>query len=208
MNKPYRGPIEVDVNGTPVIIQFSPTSQKLHWSYSVNGLISETVANAQSEILFSLFVFTDQNIANSMYANYLKNNLEIYGVLEPKFAYRNYSESLDLWGLKLLNENCEYELNNKPWRYPLIDTVGAVSFPRGDMLHHKFAVVDRETLIFGSHNWSDAANYINDEFVIILKNKEIAESFVTEFDRIFSNVRMGPSQSLLTKIEEFEQACR
>jgi phosphatidylserine/phosphatidylglycerophosphate/cardiolipin synthase-like enzyme len=57
-------------------------------------------------------------------------------------------------GVSLANK-CEYEANNRPWQSP-VATVGIPQLPKGDVLHHKFGVVDGQTVITGSHNWSEA----------------------------------------------------
>jgi phosphatidylserine/phosphatidylglycerophosphate/cardiolipin synthase-like enzyme len=35
--------------------------------------------------------------------------------------------------------------------------VGIARLPAGDKLHHKFAVIDKRTVITGSFNWSPSA---------------------------------------------------
>ncbi|MEX0799530.1 MAG: phospholipase D-like domain-containing protein, partial [Bacteriovoracaceae bacterium] len=120
--------------------------------------------------------------------------------------YRNYSEMLDIWGLALLNEHCSYEPGNNPWSLPVYD-VGVPNLAKGDLLHHKFAVVDGETVIVGSQNWSASANRQNDENALVIRNKKIASAYVREFERLEKNSRKGPPKSLLNRIVRMERAC-
>lgn len=207
VSKGYRGTSEFSVGSTGVKAQFSPTSRAHGWEASVNGLIGRTIEGAQSEVLMALFVFSDQNIANILEKkNESVSNFDIGLLIEPKFAYRNYSEMLDLWGVALLDENCKYEEGNRPWRAP-IRRAGVPNITRGDLLHHKFAVVDRETVIVGSQNWSASANLQNDENIIVIKNKDIAEAYAREFLRLEKDSRKGPSRSLLNRIDRMTELC-
>ncbi len=54
-------------------------------------------------------------------------------------------------------------------------------------LHHKVAIVDNETVVLGSYNWTLAANIDNDENIITIKNKEIARYFTEEFETLWSD---------------------
>jgi phosphatidylserine/phosphatidylglycerophosphate/cardiolipin synthase-like enzyme len=49
--------------------------------------------------------------------------------------------------------------------------------------HHKVIVVDDETVITGSLNFSNNADDSNDENVVIIKNRSIAAKYLEEFDR-------------------------
>lgn len=50
-------------------------------------------------------------------------------------------------------------------------------------MHHKFCVIDLETLINGSYNWSNAAEY-NDENITIIKSRKVAKEFASTFIRL------------------------
>lgn len=58
---------------------------------------------------------------------------------------------------------------------------------RNDSLfHHKFAVVDSKTTIFGSMNWTSSGCYKNREIVLINHDRLIALEFEKYFDRVFN----------------------
>lgn len=50
-------------------------------------------------------------------------------------------------------------------------------------MHHKFCVIDQQTVVHGSYNWTKAAQY-NDETVSIESSKEIAAQYLREFKRL------------------------
>jgi phosphatidylserine/phosphatidylglycerophosphate/cardiolipin synthase-like enzyme len=207
LNKPFRGRQSTTVNGSKLTVQFSPTSKEEGWENSVNGLIGDTILTAKKNISMALFVFSDQKLSDLVQKRQAKfPNLKIGLMMEAKFAYRNYSEMLDFWGVELLNDYCEYELNNNPFSKP-VKVAGVPSLNNGDMLHHKFAVIDGSKVVFGSQNWSDSANHSNDENVIVIEDKKVAAMFQQEFDRLRRNARLGPSKSLLKRIKSMENAC-
>lgn len=207
LGKTYRAPVKASVRNSKLLMQFSPTPRRLAYSKSVNGLIAKTLSKAKSEILMSLFVFSDQKIANTLRETKDKNDrLKIELLIERKFATRNYSELLDLWGLQIRDERCNFEYRNFPWSKPL-KTAGVPHLAEGDLLHHKFAVIDEETVIVGSQNWSDSANHTNDENVLIIKDSHIAKLYKKEFKRLNSFSQLGPSTALLKRLRLLEQSC-
>lgn len=206
-NKPYRSPKTARLGDSNITTQFSPTSRTLTWKKSVNGLIGKTLKKAKNEVLMALFVFSEQRLADILQEKFENSHYFRLGLLiEPKFAYRYYSELLDMWGIGLMDNNCQYEPYNNPWSLPHYDT-GAPIMPSGDLLHHKFAVVDRETVIVGSQNWSDSANHQNDENLLVINNPKIAQAYAEEFERLERKSRKGPPKSLLKRIEQLEAAC-
>ncbi|NJL34244.1 MAG: DUF1669 domain-containing protein, partial [Chloroflexaceae bacterium] len=65
------------------------------------------------------------------------------------------------------------------------------NLPDGDMLHHKYGVVDGATVVTGSHNWSIAANHLNDETVLVIEDPVVAAHFQREFERLYRDSRRG-----------------
>ncbi|MEM9771876.1 MAG: phospholipase D-like domain-containing protein, partial [Cyanobacteria bacterium P01_D01_bin.73] len=78
----------------------------------------------------------------------------------------------------------------------------------GDLLHHKFAVLDRRTVITGSHNWSQQAARTNDETLIVIENSAIAQHFQREFNRLISTANLGVPKNVRAKINKLKKACR
>jgi phosphatidylserine/phosphatidylglycerophosphate/cardiolipin synthase-like enzyme len=205
-NKTYRGPQTVTVGGSKITVQFSPTSRRFNWNNSVNGLIGRHVSTARKSVKAALFVFSDQNIANILQKSQ-KAGAKMGFIIEPGFAFRPYSELLDMLGLSMLDEvKCNYEPDNNPWSEPIAEA-GQAFLIQGDMLHHKFAVVDGEKVIVGSQNWTDSANYTNDETLVIIQNKSISDSYTREYDRLKKSSYFGATRSLMEKIQHKEKVC-
>ena len=201
LNKPWRKPQTIAWSGTEVMLQFAPTSNS-NWHSSTNGSISQMLDNATKSIDLALFVFSEQNIANTLQQKQAEG-IEVRGVFDSSFAYRYYSEVLDMLGVTLYLR-CQPEADNNPWTKP-IDTVGVPAIAVGDKLHHKFAVIDDRLIISGSQNWSQAANRNNDETLLAIDNPTVARHFVREFDRLYSSlVRRLPSR-IEDKLERQQQ---
>ena len=201
LNKPWRKPQTIAWSGTEVMLQFAPTSNS-NWHSSTNGSISQMLDNATKSIDLALFVFSEQNIANTLQQKQAEG-IEVRGVFDSSFAYRYYSEVLDMLGVTLYLR-CQPEADNNPWTKP-IDTVGVPTIVVGDKLHHKFAIIDDRIVISGSQNWSQAANRNNDEALLAIDNPTVARHFVREFDRLYSSlVRRLPSR-IEDKLERQQQ---
>jgi phosphatidylserine/phosphatidylglycerophosphate/cardiolipin synthase-like enzyme len=66
-------------------------------------------------------------------------------------------------------------------------------------IHHKYAIIDANTpnsdpiVITGSHNWSTAAETVNDENTLIIHDAEIANWFLQEFSQRYCELKGGTS---------------
>ena len=205
IKKPVRAPVTVTVGSTTVTVQFSPISKKYGYPASVNGLIEREILKTHRSADLAQFVFSEQQLVDDLQP-LNESQGTIRALIDPEFAFRNYSSLLDMFGLQLLTEKCVYQTGDNPWKHP-IHTGGIPKLPQGDLLHHKFAILDDERVIFGSHNWSDAANHHNDETLIVVTSKEVAHSFDDEFSRLYASADLGPHAWLLQKIKDQKKAC-
>lgn len=58
---------------------------------------------------------------------------------------------------------------------------------RGGIMHNKFCVIDNQVILHGSYNWSNNAEYRNDETLQVSRDPNLA----TEFSVEFRNLRNG-----------------
>lgn len=120
--------------------------------------VINALQSANSSVYFMVFSFTDEDIGNLLWnKNYL--GLDVKGVLEKK-QLGQYSRYEDLKEFSVIDTN--------PYT-----------------MHHKVFIVDNKTVITGSYNPTKNANEKNDENILIIHNKEIAEKYVREFERLF-----------------------
>ena len=205
VQKPYRGMQQVQVGGGTIAVQFAATGRKVPWDKSANGAIALVLAKARQSADLALFVFSEQALADEL-ENASQRGVRVRSLIDPSFAYRSYSEALDMLGVALADKRCRYEDGNRPWPNP-IATVGVSQLPQGDKLHHKFAILDEQIVIAGSLNWSESANTKNDETVLVIDNPTVAAHFVREFERLYNTAYLGIPAHIEDKIKRQEQKC-
>ncbi len=54
------------------------------------------------------------------------------------------------------------------------------------IMHNKFCIIDETTILTGSYNWTKRAEFENDENVLVINSREIAEIYKEEFDRLYA----------------------
>ncbi len=204
VKKPHRAPQQVQVGDTAIEVQFSPSAPSLPWEQTTNGLIGKTLSQSSQSIEMALFVFSDQPLANLLDIQHQKG-AQIKALIEPSFMFRPYSEGLDMLGVSL-GDTCKLDPDNRPWQTP-ITTVGVPRLPPGDLLHHKFGIVDGQTVITGSHNWTIAANQGNDETLLVIHSSLVAAHFQREFNRLYTDAILGVPPAIRRKVETYQQQC-
>ncbi len=192
--KPPRPPVEVLVGNTRVLVQFSPTAKQQAWADSSNGSIGKLLNTSQQQVDFALFVFSEPDLSSILQAK-SQQGIKVQGLIDRQFAYREYSSGLALMGADASSLCSAAGTNLVP-----LATIGVPTLPTGDLLHHKFAVIDRQTVITGSHNWSNAANYHNDETLLMIQNNPtVAAHFDREFTRLYEHGVIGVPARLKNK---------
>jgi phosphatidylserine/phosphatidylglycerophosphate/cardiolipin synthase-like enzyme len=204
VDKPHRSPKTIAIGASKVTIKFSPDGKQYPWEITTNGVIGEKLNQSVASVDLALFVFTEQLLADILEKKN-QQGVKIRALIDPSFAFRDYSEGLDLLGVAL-GKKCRYEKGNNPWKKP-IDTVGVPELEAGDKLHHKFGIVDNRVVITGSHNWSKAANSQNDETLLMIENPTIAAHFDREFQNLYRTARLGIPDRIQEKIAEEKQSC-
>ena len=195
VQKPERPLEQVQVGDATVGVHFSPAGAGVDYTITSGGEIERALSRSTESVELALFVFSDRPIAERL--QILRGRgLDIRGVFDPGFAYRDFSQTLTLWNLAA--DSCIADTSVPP---PPMATIGVPELPEGDKLHHKFAIVDANLtsarVITGSHNWSNAANRNNDETLMLISSPTVAAHFSREFDRLYSTATLGPPHFLL-----------
>lgn len=162
------GPFKTDntphyftITNKEVQLYFSPSDQ-------TTTKIKNTIATADSSIYFALLTFTRSDIANTIVSR-VNSGVQIRGIIDNV----NDSGSQYLF-LKNYGEVFDYNLSGT--------------------LHHKYSIIDASWqnldpyVITGSHNWSNAAEQVNDENTLIIKDIFIANQYMQEFKRRYNEL--------------------
>ena len=128
-------------------------------------IISEIEA-ARERIRFMAFVFTSDEIAHAMVER-AEAGVVVQGVMESRHVNGQYDE---------------YRRLKRAAHDVLLDG-NAYS------MHHKVIIIDDETVILGSYNFSQSAETANDENVLIIHDQDVADLFVQEFGRVYERAR-------------------
>lgn len=145
---------EIIINGISVQNYFAPEKE-------LAPIIARTVASAQEEILFMAFTFTDDQIGEALLGRG-DAGTKIQGVFETTGSELDFSYYTIMKEAGLPSVEVRQDGNNR-------------------IMHHKVIIVDRETVIFGSFNFSDSANRRNDENIVIVRDPTFTSFFVEEF---------------------------
>ena len=206
LKKPDRLTQSVQVGDAQIQVHFAPTSAGVPFAQTSSGMIAKALNQSQRRIDLAQFVFSDQNLVNLLGHLYQERNIQLRGVFHPTFAYQSYSSTLDMWGIKLADAQCQILSGLQPWQKPTTQIGVSVISPT-DKLHHKFAVIDGETVIAGSQNWSNAGNRENDENTLIIRSPVVAAHFGREMERLLQGATYGPNASLQSQAEQTRQRC-
>lgn len=126
-------------------------------SDNTNVEILHEIQAMEQDMVFALLTFTKDDLADAMLE---KHDLgrEIRGIIDN------------------INDN------GSEYNYLLAGGVNVVDHTPTTILHHKYAVLDGSRVITGSHNWSNAANQVNDENTVIVHDEDVAGQFTQEFE--------------------------
>lgn len=145
------------LNDTPIEVRFCPED-------NCAEAVTVELRAAKESILFAAYSFTHPEIANELILK-KSEGIAVAGVIEKSTTGSEYSKHAMMAANGI---NVKLESSKR-------------------LMHHKFFVIDNETVITGSFNPTKNADERNDENIIIIRNKPVAEKFVEEFGRIRSH---------------------
>jgi phosphatidylserine/phosphatidylglycerophosphate/cardiolipin synthase-like enzyme len=196
----------VQVGDAQVQVHFSPSSAGVPYTQTSGGMIATALKQAQKSVDLAQFVFSDQDLSNLLGNLYQERGIQLRGVFHPIFATQRYSSTLDMWGLKIADSQCKLDPNLYPWPKPATQ-LGIPRLGQTDKLHHKFAVIDKDYVVTGSQNWSNAGNRQNDENVLAIRSPVVAAHFTQEMERLLQGTTFGPPTSLQQQAADTQKRC-
>jgi len=124
--------------------------------------IIDLIESADKSIYFLAFSFTSDPIAAALIEK-AAQGVVVSGIFEESQYHSNRGGEYD--NLRSAGLDVRLDGNSKN-------------------MHHKVFIIDEQIVITGSYNFSRSAEERNDENTLIIYNAEVAELFLTEFDRI------------------------
>jgi phosphatidylserine/phosphatidylglycerophosphate/cardiolipin synthase-like enzyme len=154
--KDISNPIVRMPDGTEIKTLFSPEND-------VDDAIIAELNKARQSIFFMAFSFTHQDIGQAMIDKY-RAGVDVRGIFETRGSDASYSQ------------------------YPPMKAIG-ISVKQDTnkwILHHKVIIIDGETVITGSFNFSKNAAQTNEENILIISgNRAIVQAYLDEFARVY-----------------------
>lgn len=144
----------VKINETDINVYFAPENR-------IESVITKRIKKSKESIHFMAFSFTSERISEAMIDRH-KSGVSVHGIFERRGSNSDHSEfrKMKIEGLDVSTDSS-----------------------RGAM-HHKVIIIDEETVITGSYNFSINADRHNDENILIIRNRKIAEEYLQEFARL------------------------
>ncbi|MEK6827975.1 MAG: phospholipase D-like domain-containing protein, partial [Nanoarchaeota archaeon] len=123
--------------------------------------IINLIKNAESSIYFMSFSFTNEEIADALI---MKSDLDVRGIFDSSQSSIKFSQfkRLQEFGIKVKKDSNKYKM------------------------HHKVFIIDNQTVVTGSFNPTLSADTKNDENLLIIHDKKIANDFLKEFDSLWA----------------------
>lgn len=125
-------------------------------------ILGDEIRKAHENIYFMSYTFTNGRIASELIIKN-KEGVEIKGIVEKR------------------------NINGKGSKYELLRFQGIETKADSNsaLMHHKVFIIDKEIVITGSFNPTEAGNRRNDDNMVIIRDKDVAEEYLTEFNRLF-----------------------
>ena len=147
----------VIVGGKLVEVYFSPDD-------GVSQIIVAQINRAQNSIVLLAYTLTSDKIGNAILDRF-QEGITIVGIMDSGQAKGNQGsefESFQKAGINLY-------LDESP-----------------GLMHHKVIIIDNQIVITGSYNFSNNAEYENDENILIIHDPKIADLFYDEYLNLLS----------------------
>ena len=144
----------------PIEVMFSPSD-------GVQKRLLGELSKAKHSVRMMAFSFTAPEVAEQLSA-LAKRGVSVRCLFDNGQAHGKYSQN------KFLGRN---------------GVAVRLAPNRSGKMHHKVIIIDDETVITGSYNFSRNAERSNDENILIIKNKEIAREFNREFRRCWRGTK-------------------
>lgn len=148
------------IKGIPVYVYFSPSD-------GTTSKIINAINSANHDIFFAQYTFTRNDISQAINNMYNSDATDVRGVIN--------------------------QINDNGSEYTYLSGFADMHANSGATLHDKYGIIDAEIsnsdpiVITGSHNWSTAAETVNDENTLIIHDALIANQYLQDFKKRYND---------------------
>jgi phosphatidylserine/phosphatidylglycerophosphate/cardiolipin synthase-like enzyme len=148
---------QVKVQGTALDAYFSPDDH-------VQTALLRLLEDSQSSIDFLAYSFTSDPLGQAI-LHRAQAGVRVRGVMDSGQVATNMGTEYD----SFRSAGLDVRLDGEP-----------------GLMHHKTLLIDRQTVVVGSYNFTASAEKSNDENLIVIHSPEIAAQFLREFRRVYA----------------------
>ena len=152
-NSPHNTKTSFTINDIGIFLYFAPEVR-------VDKIIKAEILKAKSSIKIAAFAFTHKGILSALLQKQAQG-VKVEFLLDSRLGKHRSSAA--------------HVLREKQIPFNIYKGRGK--------LHHKFIIIDSETVLTGSFNFTQNASFRNDENLLVFKNMHIADEFEKEFQR-------------------------
>ena len=145
-----------------ILAEKKPVRNDAYFNGIADNIIKD-LDKARVSIYVCIAWFTKQSIADKLVEKYKQG-------IDVKVIY--YDDHI--------NSKFGVDIDGIPFK--------AVRGSRGGIMHNKYCIIDNQTVITGSYNWSDNAEYKNDENAVAMYDYKNASDFTVEFLKMYGSV--------------------
>ncbi len=153
-------------DGVPIQILFASEDPVL-------DVLSEVLSGAQESIRLMAFVFTE-DVLGDVVVERIGAGVDFAGIWDSRQATTRFSEME-----RIACSGGDVRIDGNPF-----------------VLHHKVFIIDEQTVITGSFNFSGNAADTNDENIVIITDPDIAAQYLAEFERRWAEARQPDAEDI------------
>jgi phosphatidylserine/phosphatidylglycerophosphate/cardiolipin synthase-like enzyme len=151
---------QMEIDESKVEVYFSPEDHP-------RGRLLQIIQGAKKSIYFMAYSFTSENLAG-MIIGCEQAGVTVKGVMEENQVITNEGGQFN----RLKQAGIDVKLDGNL-----------------HSMHHKVMVIDQQIVVTGSYNFSQNAEELNDENVLIITNPGIASLYLEEFNRVYTQAK-------------------
>jgi phosphatidylserine/phosphatidylglycerophosphate/cardiolipin synthase-like enzyme len=147
----------LEVDGSQLEVYFSPDDH-------VERHVIQLIQSAKQSVKFMAYSFTSDKIAEAMLER-ARASVQVAGVFEEQQTRSNLGTEF----AKLHIAGLDVRLDGNP-----------------NNMHHKVIIIDDKIVLTGSYNFTNNAETLNDENLLVIHDQDVAALFLIEFERVFN----------------------
>lgn len=135
----------------------------------IKGQILSRIKGAKKSIALAIYTFTLKDVSNAL-IEAKDRGVDVRIVADEKQArdHNSMINGLASAGIKVKR------------------MTGLGSGKHAGIMHDKFAVFDDSEVVTGSYNWTNSAEYMNYENIVIIKDPGTVGKYAAEFDKLYN----------------------